>query len=210
MPGLEPGTSRLSMLSECAYHLRYIRVDPSAQTHSISWPRPSGRPPLTRLLVQKIFILIFLGFMCHRGSINPTPCPEGTYQNQMRQGSCKRCPVEHECPRTKMEFPERCPDGTHGHESGLIHCRACPMGHFCISGRKEKCPPGSFSDTEEAIECSYCSRGSYQDEDGQKSCKQCEGIVIFFSFLFSRLYLNIIIIRLQKKPNFFGFHTRTH
>ena len=36
MPGLEPGTSRLSMLSECAYHLRYIPGDPSAHTHSIS------------------------------------------------------------------------------------------------------------------------------------------------------------------------------
>ena len=27
MTGLEPGTSRLSMLSECAYHLRYNPVD---------------------------------------------------------------------------------------------------------------------------------------------------------------------------------------
>ena len=35
MLGLEPGTFRLSMLSECAYHLRYIPADPSAHTHSI-------------------------------------------------------------------------------------------------------------------------------------------------------------------------------
>ena len=27
MPGLEPGNSRLSMLSDCAFHLRYIPVD---------------------------------------------------------------------------------------------------------------------------------------------------------------------------------------
>ena len=42
MPGLEPGTSQLSMLSECAYHMRYISADPSAHTHSISRPGPSG------------------------------------------------------------------------------------------------------------------------------------------------------------------------
>ena len=34
IPGLEPGASRLSMLSEKAYDLRYIPVDPSAHTHS--------------------------------------------------------------------------------------------------------------------------------------------------------------------------------
>ena len=42
MPGLEPGTSRLSMQSECAYHLRYISVDPSAHKHSIFWTGHSG------------------------------------------------------------------------------------------------------------------------------------------------------------------------
>ena len=46
MPGLEPGTSRPCMLSECAYHLLYISVDPSAHTHSISAPGPSGSPGL--------------------------------------------------------------------------------------------------------------------------------------------------------------------
>ena len=30
MPGLEPGTSRLSIVSECAYHLRYIPIVPSS------------------------------------------------------------------------------------------------------------------------------------------------------------------------------------
>ena len=48
IPRLEPGTSRLNMLSECAYRLRYIPVDPSAQTHSIAGPGPSGRPLLTQ------------------------------------------------------------------------------------------------------------------------------------------------------------------
>ena len=32
MPGLEPRTSRLSMLSECANHLRYVPADTSALT----------------------------------------------------------------------------------------------------------------------------------------------------------------------------------
>ena len=46
MPGLEPGTSQLSMLSESAYHLRYIPGDPSAHTHSISGPDLAGLPGL--------------------------------------------------------------------------------------------------------------------------------------------------------------------
>ena len=47
IPGLEPGTSRLSMLNDCAYHLRYIPVEPSAHTHSKWGPGPSGSPQLT-------------------------------------------------------------------------------------------------------------------------------------------------------------------
>ena len=50
-PELEPGTSRLSMQSECAYHLCYITVDPSVQTHSVSGPEPGGRPLLARSIV---------------------------------------------------------------------------------------------------------------------------------------------------------------
>ena len=50
MPGLEPGTTQLSMAGGCAYHLRYTPVDPSAHTHSISGPGPSGRPLLTLIL----------------------------------------------------------------------------------------------------------------------------------------------------------------
>ena len=33
MPRLEPGTSRLSMLSECTYHLRYFPVALRAHMH---------------------------------------------------------------------------------------------------------------------------------------------------------------------------------
>ena len=49
MPGLEPETSRLSMLSDYAYHLRYIPVDPSALTHSLSGPDLAGLSGLQRL-----------------------------------------------------------------------------------------------------------------------------------------------------------------
>ena len=42
MAGPEPGTFRLIVLSECAYHLRYIPVDPSAHTHFISGPELAG------------------------------------------------------------------------------------------------------------------------------------------------------------------------
>ena len=57
MPGLEPGTSQLSMLRECAYNLRYIPVDPSANTHSIAGPDLAGL-----LGLHLIFMVYFLFF----------------------------------------------------------------------------------------------------------------------------------------------------
>ena len=55
MPGLEPGSSRPSMLSECAYHLRYIPLDPSAHTHSIPGTGPCAgldHPMLTFVKIK--------------------------------------------------------------------------------------------------------------------------------------------------------------
>ena len=61
MPGLEPGTSRLSMLSECAYHLRYIPVDPNVHTHSVSEPGL-----LASAASQNHFKKIFLLALMHK------------------------------------------------------------------------------------------------------------------------------------------------
>ena len=58
MLGLEPGTTRPSMLSECAYHLRYIPVDPSAHTHSLSG-QGLANPPWERQSRQKSLFFIF-------------------------------------------------------------------------------------------------------------------------------------------------------
>ena len=55
IPGLEPGTSRPSMLSECAYHLRYIPVEPSTQTHSITGPDLAGHTGLAQLFFHFIY-----------------------------------------------------------------------------------------------------------------------------------------------------------
>ena len=63
MPGLELGTSRLSMLSECAHHLSYIPVDPSAHTHSISAPNLAGLPAWQWLLVEENILLYLIFYL---------------------------------------------------------------------------------------------------------------------------------------------------
>ena len=57
MEGLEPGTSRLSMISECAYHLRFIPTDPSAHTHFKTGIGPSedkATPFLQKFLIYEV------------------------------------------------------------------------------------------------------------------------------------------------------------
>ena len=46
MPGLEPGTSRLNMLSECAYHLRYIPLTRARTRTLYRGPDLAGLPGL--------------------------------------------------------------------------------------------------------------------------------------------------------------------
>ena len=60
MPGLEPGTFRLRMLSECAYHLRYIPVDPSEHTLYIGARTWRASPAYTLKNVVSSFLKFYI------------------------------------------------------------------------------------------------------------------------------------------------------
>ena len=82
-----------------------------------------------------------VGHFCPDGSkqeptINPTPCPPGTYNNETKAGhklNCRPCDPGRSCP-----IP------------GLDHSKdPCEVGHYCPAGtvtsNQFKCPPGTYT-----------------------------------------------------------------
>jgi len=70
------------------------------------------------------------------GTVQPIPCPAGTY-----------------CPNSGTGVPTNCPTGTYSFSTGLIQrsqCTDCPPGTYCPSpgaGSATLCPPGTFCPT---------------------------------------------------------------
>ena len=72
----------------------------------------------------KLFVDIVctsVGYMCVEGSGSPVPCPEGTYQDEIRQTSCKTCMAGWYCPGTvgaksdrNVTLPSICAAPTNG------------------------------------------------------------------------------------------------
>ncbi|KAJ3444237.1 hypothetical protein M0812_10089 [Anaeramoeba flamelloides] len=93
-------------------------------------------------------------------------CPEGTYQDESGQESCKKCPVGTNSKKTgvtSIDLCLLCTEGTYQDEEGQTVCKQCPIGTFSdLTG-------ANTSDL-----CLDCPEGSYQDELGQSTCKQCE------------------------------------
>lgn len=93
-----------------------------------------------------------IGHFCPAGSSQPTACPDGQYQNQKGQSSCKPCPAGYYCRSSQVEplpcppgfycslgtsMPTACPDGTYGDNYNLTgpdQCTHCPAGHYCTNG----------------------------------------------------------------------------
>ena len=80
--------------------------------------------------------------------MQPTPCPPGTWSNQLGVGSldnCYPCFAGHSCP----------------YFGAISVTEPCAAGHYCPSGTKFKtqyeCPPGSFTDSLNLTKISECS-----------------------------------------------------
>lgn len=89
------------------------------------------------------------GHFCDSGFQLPTPCPEGTFQSNMEQDDCDRCPYRYTCER-----------------AGTVTPRDCPAGYYCgeQNSLPLSCPIGTYSDRTNLgtlSECQICPPGKY-------------------------------------------------
>ncbi len=100
------------------------------------------------------------GYECKSDS-SKAKCPEGTFNN----GTFVGC--------------ERCPEGTYQNVPGSTFCKTCSPGTVISTNRDTgistctKCGFGTFN-TGTDNKCHPCLSGTYQDQEGQITCKTCE------------------------------------
>ena len=104
------------------------------------------------------------GHYCPLGSASPKQCPPGTNSSTVGLANvtqCSPCLRGYYCPLNATVFATRqclpgyyCPTGTGMVNDSIL----CPTG--------SKCPLGSAEPTQ-------CAAGSYQDQQGQPTCKVC-------------------------------------
>ncbi|KAJ3427985.1 hypothetical protein M0812_25616 [Anaeramoeba flamelloides] len=128
-----------------------------------------------------------------------TLCPEGTYQDETNQTSCKECPIGTSNPLNGSKTIDVClvcDIGTYNDEVAQKECKRCPMGTYnvntgsksendcsvCIKGTYndqvgqsvcKNCTKGTYSNESNSASCWGCQKGTYQDEIHQTSCKEC-------------------------------------
>ena len=96
------------------------------------------------------------------------PCPLGTYKISSSSEPCLPCPEGKYCGQVGLAIAGEgdcadgyyCDDGsnaTRPHPFEVTDSKGiCPLGHFCVGGVRAQ-----------------CDLGSYQDQTGQTTCKQC-------------------------------------
>ncbi|KAL5007409.1 hypothetical protein ScPMuIL_016215 [Solemya velum] len=108
---------------------------------------------------------------CEAGEVGP--CTVNPYEHSFGlASSCSPCPVGWIC---HEGYAKPCPSLHHAecNESFCPSaCEACKAGRSCLGGRTHLCGIGTFS-TSDMEFCESCKGGTYQDELGQSSCKQC-------------------------------------
>ena len=134
-----------------------------------------------------------VGHSCYASTAAPVKCSEGQYQNQTGERFCKRCsageyniqtgrstkcdvcPVGHRC-YSSIAVPVKCSKGRYQDQKGQRFCKQCSAGEYNIqTGRSTKCdvcPVGHRCYSSIAVPVK-CSKGRYQDQKGQRFCKQC-------------------------------------
>ncbi|CUE73353.1 membrane-associated protein, putative [Bodo saltans] len=125
------------------------------------------------------------GSYCPAGSPFPTPCPAGTYSNDLQatsRASCVLCPEGYFCPSGTSSFAVNpcppgfyCPPGTgSGFENG------CPIGTYTTeykltsASQCYQCPAGSYCPSVGLTAPVPCPSGTYQPETSSVACRPCE------------------------------------
>nr|CCA16646.1 conserved hypothetical protein [Albugo laibachii Nc14] len=97
------------------------------------------------------------GTYCSEGSMEPLPCPPGTYSDAFGAFECRACPMGYFCPEKSIEFTSL----------------SCPMGYFCPSNTTSHdanpCPPGTFGASlrlQSVSQCTQAPAGTFVDSYG--------------------------------------------
>ena len=122
------------------------------------------------------------GHYCEEGTLNPTPCSNGTY-NPFERGinvsNCLECDPGKFCSENGLLAPNgNCSSGFYcprGNVKG--DANPCPPGHFCPpeSDFPDPCMPGTYQDKEAQDFCEICPAG--------RVCNNASGPVVFPSVL---------------------------
>ena len=134
------------------------------------------------------------------GNTTCTPCPAGSFTEDLGQSNCSACPPGGFCPSpgaatrtTWVPCPSgrfspdpglsaesqcvACPDGTYNPSSGGTDegaCVPCARGSWCAGGLMHFCAAGTYADETGRSGCSRCERGHWCG-DGATTPTPCEG-----------------------------------
>ncbi|CAH1789577.1 unnamed protein product, partial [Owenia fusiformis] len=98
-----------------------------------------------------------VGHYCPTGSVNPEPCPNGTYANVEGLGLCIICPKGYYCPSGAVNYTDY----------------DCPSGHYCPDGTEAwnqyPCAAGKYNNITQRTkveDCLDCPGGQYCEQTG--------------------------------------------
>ncbi|KAI4904543.1 hypothetical protein NFI96_029611 [Prochilodus magdalenae] len=116
-------------------------------------------------LVQMTGDICVRGHYCPSGSVQPVPCPPGTFlsgRGAVSESDCDPCVPGFYCPNWAQSSVElSCPEGWF-----------CPAGTAMAYKSGQQCPPGHacpYGSVKPAI----CLSGTYQSQPAQPSCHPC-------------------------------------
>ncbi|XP_028563977.2 uncharacterized protein LOC114585457 [Podarcis muralis] len=109
------------------------------------------------------------GYSCpHAGTIQPLPCPLGSWDPTPRQTESPKCNGS-ACTADGLREVHQAQESTRS--AGALQCQLCPSGHFCADDlMTAPCPAGSFEPKERFPRP---SDGSSSYFSGVKQCLKC-------------------------------------
>nr|XP_057935999.1 SCO-spondin isoform X4 [Doryrhamphus excisus] len=90
-----------------------------------------------------------VGHYCEKGSMEPKPCPPGSFQRMQGRDSCMTCPAGFYCSDQGTSSPRLCERGFYC-QSASSHQRPCPEGFY-----------GNLTGLVEDRQCSLCDPGMF-------------------------------------------------
>lgn len=123
------------------------------------------------------------GFFCKNGSLNANEevCPPGHYCGEGSELPTG-CPIGTYLPgtgATNESYCLNCTAGSYCNSTGQYAVSdSCGTGYYCPEGQQEKFPPKYICPKGHYCKEGYplprrCENGTYQDNEGMSSCKQC-------------------------------------